>query len=58
MYDANITNCNALPNKVNFYVFGALMLNWVGGRIDDADIVIIDKNSVLKESVELKKKLA
>jgi hypothetical protein len=58
MHDANITNCNTLPNKVNLYVFGALILNWVGGHVDNADIVIIDKSSMLKGSVELKKKLA
>lgn len=44
MYDSNVTNGYAFANKVNVYldVLRALMLNWIGGEIDDTDVVAVD----------------
>ena len=43
MKDANTTNGNTLLNKmeVGLNVFVALILNRVGGHVDDVDIVAI-----------------
>jgi hypothetical protein len=56
MKDTNITNNNTLPNKVkiNHNVLGALMLNGVGGHVDDADVVTIDQGGSSQGRVELK----
>jgi hypothetical protein len=42
MQDTKITNCNSLSDKVkiDLNVFSSLMLNWVGGHVDDTDVVI------------------
>jgi len=41
MQDTKIINCNSLPDEVevDLNVFGALMLNWVGGHIDGTDVI-------------------
>ena len=59
MHDADITNSNTLPHevKINLNVLGALMLSWVGGHVDGADIVAIDQRSAPSRYMELKKKL-
>ena len=43
MKDTKITNENPLPDKVevNLNMFGALMLNRIGGHVDGADVVTI-----------------
>ena len=40
---AKVTNCNTLPHKVkiDLDVLSTLMLNWVGGHVDCANIVTI-----------------
>ena len=42
MENTGTTNGNSLPNKVkiNLNVFGALMLNRVGGHLDHTDVVV------------------
>jgi hypothetical protein len=44
--DMNISDSNALVNKVkiNLNMVGALVLNRVGGEVDDADVVVVDQS--------------
>jgi len=60
MHDADITNSNMLPHevKINLNVFGALMLDRVGGHVDGADVVTIDQRSTPRRCMKLEEKLA
>jgi hypothetical protein len=42
--DVDITDGNAFPNKVenDLNMFYTLMLNGVGGEVDDADVITVD----------------
>jgi hypothetical protein len=42
--DANISDDDELANevKINLNMFGALMLDGVGGEVDRANVVIVD----------------
>jgi hypothetical protein len=42
--DTNVSDGNALVDKVkiNLNMLGALVLNWVGGEVDGADVVTVD----------------
>jgi hypothetical protein len=44
MEDTNVPDGNTLADKVkiNLNMLGALVLNGVGGEVDDADVVTID----------------
>jgi hypothetical protein len=44
MEDTNVPDGNTLADKVkiNLNMLGALVLNRVGGEVDDADVVTID----------------
>jgi hypothetical protein len=44
--DTNIPDGNTLTDKVkiNLNMLGALVLNGVGGEVDDVDIVVIDQS--------------
>jgi hypothetical protein len=44
--DTNIPDGNALVDKVkiNLNMFGALVLYGVGGKVDGADVVIVDQS--------------
>jgi hypothetical protein len=44
MEDTNVPDGNTLVDKVkiNLNMLGALVLNGVGGEVDDADVVTID----------------
>jgi hypothetical protein len=44
--DTNIPDGNALTDKVkiNLNMLGALVLNGVGGEVDNADVVIVDQS--------------
>ena len=55
MQNTDITKINALPNevKINLNVFGMLMLNWVGGHVNCADVVTIDQRGTAQGSMEL-----
>jgi hypothetical protein len=46
MKNTDITKSNPFPDEVeiNFHMFGALMLDWVLGHADGADIVTIHKS--------------
>jgi hypothetical protein len=49
MKNTNNTDGNSFPDKMEviFHVLGALMWIQVGGEVDDADIVTIDKGGSL-----------
>jgi hypothetical protein len=42
--DTNVSDGNTLMDKVkiNLNMLGALVLNWVGGEVDGADVVTVD----------------
>jgi hypothetical protein len=44
--DTNVPDGNALADKVkiNLNMLGALVLNGVGGEVDDVDIIAIDQS--------------
>jgi hypothetical protein len=46
MEDTNVPDRNALTNKmeINLDMFGALVLDGVGGEIDSADVVAVDQS--------------
>ena len=46
--------------KINLNMFGALMLNWVGGHVDvdDANVVTIHQGGRVRRGVEPTQKLA
>jgi hypothetical protein len=56
---ANSTNGHTFPDemKVNLHMFGALMLHRVGGEIDSAHIVAVDKTGCGKRMMEFLEKL-
>ena len=60
MKNLDVSQCDSLPDEVeiDLNVLGALMLNWITGHIDGADVVIVDQCSSTKRCVLLKKKLA
>jgi hypothetical protein len=43
--------------EINFHMFGALVLNRVGGEVDSTDIVAVDEAGGLKGMVEFLEKL-
>jgi hypothetical protein len=53
--DADITDGYAFPHKVeiNLNMLHALVLNRVGGEVDDADVITVDKGALHQWSVEL-----
>ena len=60
MKNLDVSQGDSLPDEVeiDLNVLGALMLNWITGHIDGADVVIVDQCSSTKRCVQLKKKLA
>lgn len=60
MKNADVTGGNALPNEVqiDLDVLGALMLDGVGGHVDGADVVTVDKSSAAQRDVQLQEKLS
>jgi len=59
MKDTKITNGNPLPDEVevNLNMLGALMLNRIGGHVDDADVVTIHQCCLAYRGVQLRQKL-
>jgi hypothetical protein len=52
---ADITDGNTFPNEVevDLDMLRTLMLNGVGGEVDDADVVAVDESVVWQRSMEL-----
>jgi hypothetical protein len=46
--DTDITDCNAFPNEVeiNLDMLHTMVLNRVGGEVDDADVVVVDERAL------------
>jgi hypothetical protein len=46
--DADITDGNAFPNdvEVDLNILCTLVLNGVGGEVDGADVVTVDKSAI------------
>jgi hypothetical protein len=57
MQDADITDGHTFSHKVevDLDMFRALVLNGVGGEVDDADVVIVDEGALRQWSMELMK---
>jgi hypothetical protein len=57
MQDVDITDSHAFPHKVevDLKILHALMLNGIGGEVDDADVVTVDEGALHQWSVELLK---
>jgi hypothetical protein len=55
--DADITDGHAFPHKVevDLDIFRVLVLNEVGGEVDDTNIVTVDKDALHQRSMELLK---
>jgi hypothetical protein len=55
--DANITNGHTFSHKVevDLDMLRVLVLNRVGGEVDDANIVTVDESALRQRSVELLK---
>jgi hypothetical protein len=60
MQDAEITNGNTLADEVevNLNILRVLMLNRIGGHVDDADVVTIYQSGTVKRSTKLLEELA
>jgi hypothetical protein len=46
--DTNATDGNTLTDKVkiNLNMFGALVLNGLGGEVDSTDVVVVDQSGM------------
>jgi hypothetical protein len=55
--DADITNGHTFPHKVevDLDMLRTLVLNGVGGEVDDADVVVVHEGALRQRSVELLK---
>jgi hypothetical protein len=59
MKDGNLADGNLLSDKmkINLHMFGALMLNGVGGEVHGVDIVTVDKGAPRRRGLELVEQL-
>jgi hypothetical protein len=48
MKNTDSTKSNSLADEmeINFHMFGALVLNWVGGEVDRTDIIAVHEAGV------------
>jgi hypothetical protein len=55
--NVDITDGHASPHKVevDLIMLRALMLNGVGGEVDDANVLVIDESALRQWSMELLK---
>jgi hypothetical protein len=60
MEDADLTNDNLLSDEmeINLHMPRALMLNGVGGKVHDADVITVDESTARWRSLELMQELA
>jgi hypothetical protein len=56
----NVANSNSVTNKVqvDLHMLRPLMLNWVSGEVNDADIVAVDERALCEGAVELTQELS
>ena len=59
MKNSKITNGNPLPDEVeiNLNMFGALMLDWIGGHVDGTDVITIHQCGLAEGGVQLLQEL-
>jgi hypothetical protein len=43
--------------KINLHMFGALMLNGVGGEVHGVDVVVVDESAPRRRTLELMEQL-
>jgi hypothetical protein len=57
MHDADIIDGHTFPHKVevDLNMLHALMLDGVGGAVDDADVIAVDEGAIHQRSEELLK---
>jgi hypothetical protein len=55
--DADITDGDAFPNKmeVDLDMLRVMVLNEIGEKVDDADVITVDKGALRQRSMELLK---
>jgi hypothetical protein len=55
--DVDITDSNTFPHKVevDLDMLHALVMNGVGGEVDDADVVAVDEGALRQRSMKLLK---
>jgi hypothetical protein len=55
--DVDITDSNTFPHKVevDLDMLRALVMNGVGGEVDDADVVAVDEGALRQRSMKLLK---
>jgi hypothetical protein len=60
MQDADIADVHAFPNEVevDLDMLGALMLNRVGGEVDDTDVITVDESDLRERGMELLEELS
>jgi hypothetical protein len=60
MEDTDLADSNLLSDKmkINLHMLGALMLNGVGGKIHDVDVIAVDKGASRRRSLELMEQLS
>jgi hypothetical protein len=60
MQDADITDGNTFPDEVevDLDMLCALVLNGVGGEVDDTDVVAVDESALRQRSMELLEELS
>ena len=60
MQDADFTEGDSLSDEVqiDLNMFGSLMLNWVGGEVNGADIITVDHCSATERAAKLCQELA
>jgi hypothetical protein len=57
MHDTDIIDGHAFPHKVevDLNMLHALMLDGVGGAVDDTDVIAVDEGAIRQRSEELLK---
>jgi hypothetical protein len=55
----DLTDGNSLSDKmkINIHMFGALMLNGVGGEVHGADVIAVDESATRRRTLELMEQL-
>jgi hypothetical protein len=57
---AGLTDGESLSNtmKINLHMFGALMLNMIGGEVHSVDVIVVNESAPRKQTLKLMEQLA